>query len=161
MSPSIIFSFVLLVIGLGLTLSGLVNAVRITGLDIKEAGKRVKMLERLTKQTLDKQRVMAEDLKEQKASQVELLGRPFTKPENDAWLDETATPAHLKFTQARDEEYARHELHPTTWANLGAKSLFESQWLLERIFNSNKVNLWLLGGGIVFQTVAAILSLFN
>lgn len=149
----------LFVIGLVLTGWGLFNAVITTQRDLITAKERISTLERLEAKHGAEQRALEDDLEVQRASFYEALGREPQPDDHKRWQERRQTRLAVLSVQHRDE-YTANDLTPATWNNIGRLAQYESQWVIQRLIDSNKGNLVLLGSGIVVTTIASIWSLF-
>lgn len=149
----------LYVLGLVFTGWGLFNAVITTQRDLITAKQRIVTLERLESKHKAERAAVDEDLKIERAAFNEGLGRSITPDDNKTWNDRQSARLGV-LTAQHDEEYAALDLVRATYGNLPRLAQYESQWVIQRLIDSNKINLVLLGVGIVMSTVASIWSLF-
>jgi|GEM_PF-2804164 len=159
---SLVFTLIvaaLYVIGLVLTGWGLFNAVITTQRDLITAKGRIMTLERLDAKHKAQRAALDEELKTERAAFYEALGRSATPEDNKAWNERHQARIGV-LTAEHDQEYASLDLVRATLGNLPRLAQYESQWVIQRLIDSNKINLVLLGSGIVVTTIASIWSLF-
>lgn len=158
-TASLVIVIVLFVVGLGLTVAGLVGAVVVSRRDLGAAEQRVAEMERLQAKHRPETAALRADLDSRRKVEAERLGRPLTVEEREQWnaSDEIEQDA---LRSAQDAEFAAGGLVRPTNGNVARLAQHESQWVVGRLVEANRGNLWLLGGGIVIQTVASIWSLF-
>lgn len=149
----------LYVIGLVLTGWGLFNAVIATQRDLIRAKDRIPLLERLQARQSAEERLLQN---QEEAERKELIEQRNGQVSKEDWANLAAkwTPRYDELHARHDEEYAEHGFVRATIEKLPQLAQYESQWLLQRILDSNRWNLVLLGSGLVVTTVASIFSLF-
>lgn len=149
----------LFVVGLVLTGWGLFNAVITTQRDLISAKERISTLERLEAKHEAEKKVLEQQLDVERAEFFAGLGREPTGDDNRSWQTRREARMLLMHRQ-HDDEYLALDLVRATWDNLARLAQYESQWVIQRLIDSNKINLVLLGSGIVVTTIASIWSLF-
>lgn len=150
----------LYVIGLVLTGWGLFSAVITTQRDIIRAKDRIPQLERIEARQKAESQALSE---EQQVTKDTLTADHSGAVPPDEWrkLHERWKPRWAAMHAKHDEEHASHGFARATTTNLSKLAQYESQWLLQRILDSNRGNLVLLGSGLVVTTIASITSLFG
>lgn len=150
----------LYVVGFALTGWGLFNAVIATQRDIIKAKDRIPQLERLeARQRAESQQLQQKQDADREARVETNGGRQLSPQEHEAWEAEWK-PAFAEMHARHDAEHAEHGLARATLHNLPRLAQYESQWLLQRILDSNRWNLVLVGSGLVVTTIASVTSLF-
>ncbi|WP_341957497.1 hypothetical protein [Microbacterium sp. LWH13-1.2] len=154
-----LIAIILYVLGLALTGWGLFSAVVTTQRDIIRSKDRLATLKNLEA----RQHAESRELSEQQAQDWRDIVSAATTPVPDQarkdWDDRWS--ARFAVMHARqDQEFAELDSTRATLDNLPHLAQFESQWLLQRILDSNRGNLVLLGSGLVVTTIGSIASVF-
>ena len=148
------------IVGLVLTGWGLVSAIIATQRDILSARDRIDDLASLR----DQQRAESKALDAKYRSDREEALRSADRAEGERAakrLDEENSIAGTALNMRYKELYRSKDLVYPQYDIMDQLALHESQWLLRRILDSNKVNAALVGGGLVVTTIASIISLFQ
>ncbi|MBP2435898.1 hypothetical protein [Microbacterium amylolyticum] len=150
----------LYVVGLVLTGWGLFNAVISTQRDIIKAKDRIPQLQRLEAKQRAETKQLEQKRDADRAAKVEVNGgAQLTPEEHEAWHAQWK-PVFAEMHIRHDSEHGEHGFVRATLENLPHLAQHESQWLLQRILDSNRWNLVLVGSGLVVTTIASISSLF-
>lgn len=149
----------LYVLGLVFTGWGLFNAVITTQRDLITAKQRIHTLERLDVKHKAERALVDSELSVERDAFYASLNRDPLPGDHKAW-DERQRARLDVLTAQHDAEYVRLDLVRATLGNLPRLAQYESQWVIQRLIDSNKINLVLLGVGIVMSTIASIWSLF-
>ena len=156
---SLVIIIALFVVGLGLTIGGLVGAVVVSRRDLGSAEQRVAEMERLREKHRPETAALRADLDARRTAEADRLGRTLTVEERERW--NASDEVEMNALRAQHEaEFAASGLVRPTNGNIAQLAQHESQWVVGRLVDANRGNLWMLGAGIVLQTVASIWSLF-
>lgn len=150
---------ILYVLGLVLTGWGLFSAVVTTQRDLIRSKDRLTSLKNLDARQSAETRALNQDQDQDWREIVAASTEPVAPETKKAW--DGRWSARFAVMHARhDDEHAQLDSTRATLDNLPHLAQFESQWLLQRILDSNRGNLVLLGSGLVVSTIASIASLF-